>query len=115
MIISTTGALQISDATQSQHAVTKDQLDSKSSIGISGLKITYTGIDGVVTVSAKGAVVSNSDGYSKILRNILLYATSGSLTGAPNGLDTGSWAYSTWYFLYVIYNPTTKTASYNFV
>ncbi len=37
--------------------------------------------------------------------------TLNSATSGANGLDTGSIANSTWYFIYVIYNPTTSTTA----
>lgn len=71
------------------------------------LVITYTGTSGAVTVSADELALENGSNSYVTLRNISISATSGSTTGAANGLDTGSWAYSTVYYLYVIYNGAT--------
>lgn len=88
---------------------------SSSLTGVSGarsnLAIGYTGTTGVVTVTANALSLTNSSGLVVNLRSISLTATSGAITGGAGGLDMGSWAYSTWYNLFVIYNPTTSTSA----
>lgn len=75
----------------------------------SNLKISYTGTSGLVTVTADELVLENSSGGFIKLDAVSLTATSGSIAGAVNGLDAGSWAFSTIYHLFAVYNPTTAT------
>ena len=86
-----------------------------TAIGVRGvrsnLSISYTGTSGVVSVSANELSLESASGAYVTLKNISLSATSGNSSGAANSLDTGSWAYSTWYNLFVIYNPTTQTSA----
>lgn len=59
--------------------------------------------------TATELVLRNSSGGSFLAESISVapdLATSGA-----NGLDTGAEANSTWYYLYVIYNPTTATTA----
>ena len=69
------------------------------------LVIETTGTSAPITITADAVTVKNSADAYRTLRNVSLsvsLATSGS-----NGLDTGSVAISTWYFVYVIWNETT--------
>lgn len=75
----------------------------------SNLSISYTGTTGVVTVTANALTLNNSAGQSITLNTWSQTATSGNSSGAANSLDTGSWAFSTLYNLFAIYNPTTST------
>lgn len=77
----------------------------------SGLVITYSGTSSSVSVTANELIVKNSAGGGVSLRNLSLSATSGNSSGAAGSLDTGSWAFSTWYNLFVIYNPTAQTSA----
>lgn len=57
-----------------------------------------------------------SEGECRSDDNTTDIKTSGNLTAditasGANGLDTGSEATSTWYYVYVIYNPTTSTVA----
>lgn len=77
--------------------------------GYKNLKIVSAG-GGVASVITCGAItVEDSDGYSKRLKTVSVTATF-SGNGA-DGLDTGSIASATWYYLWVIYNPATSTTA----
>lgn len=79
--------------------------------GRSNLAISYTGTSGAVTAFVIEVTVESSTGQYVTLKNLNLSANSGGASGAANSLDTGSWAFSTFYHLFVIYNPTTSTAA----
>lgn len=86
-----------------------------TAIGVRGvrsnLSISYTGTSGVVSVAANELSLESASGAYVTLKNISLSATSGNASGSANSLDTGSWAYSTLYNMFVIYNPTTTTSA----
>lgn len=106
-------SMQVSDGTKPHHAATVGQLAglSAAQAGVSsGLTIYYPGTSGLVTVNANILTLSDGATLAKSLQNIDLTATSGSPAGV-NSLDTGSWTFSTWYYLYVIYNSTTSTSA----
>jgi hypothetical protein len=73
------------------------------------LLITTTGASAVVTVTADYIVLRSSDGDYRTVAAVSLTPTLAS-SGA-NGLDAGSSAYSTWYYVFVIYNPATNTVA----
>ena len=75
----------------------------------SGLSIAYTGTTGVVTTTANYLTLYTTLGAAITLSSWSQSATSGTASGVVNSLDTGSWAYSTQYYLFAIYNPTTTT------
>ena len=75
----------------------------------SGLSVTYTGTSGVVTVTANALSLQNAIGQAITLTGFNQSATSGNASGVVNSLDTGNWAFSTWYNTFAIYNPTTQT------
>ncbi|HWR07089.1 MAG TPA: hypothetical protein VN379_09470, partial [Sporomusa sp.] len=84
---------------------------SASSSGISGfsnLKILVTG-NSAATITANAISLLNAVKNQYIASSVSL-ALNTAITGA-NGRDTGSLAVSTWYYLYVIYNPTTATVA----
>jgi hypothetical protein len=69
------------------------------------LVIETTGTSAPITITADAVTVKNAADTYRTLRNVALsvsLATSGA-----NGLDTGSVAASTWYFVHVIWNETT--------
>ncbi|WP_230371230.1 hypothetical protein [Paludibacterium denitrificans] len=96
------------------YALLLDPLPS-AAIGVRGVRsnlvVGYTGTSGVVSVTATELSLESAFGSYITLKNLNLSATSGNASGAANSLDTGSWAYSTWYYLFVIYNPTTSTSA----
>ena len=63
----------------------------------------------MIDVDADAVTVETSSGVAYRLKNINL--TINSLTSGANGLDTGTIAASTWYYIYVIYNPATTTVA----
>ena len=73
-----------------------------------GLKVTVTG-NTTAMIAAVGLTVFDGSGNVFPLVGVSLTNTN-SGTGA-NGLDTGTIATSTWYNLFVIYNPTTGTVA----
>lgn len=84
-----------------------------SSSGISGarknLKISYTGTSAVVNVTADELSLENASNQYITLRSVSISASSGSASGVANSLDSGAWAFGTFYNLFVIYNPSTFT------
>jgi len=79
-------------------------------IGFSGLKVSSVGVgnfSSVITANAIGLL--NSSGVGIYLSAVNVTAVLN--TSGVNGLDTGSVAASTWYYAYVIYNPTTSTTA----
>jgi len=75
----------------------------------SNLRASASGTSANVNVSADEIVVESASNVHAALRNVSL-AINIAGSGA-NGLDTGTLAVSTWYSLWVIYNPTTQTAA----
>ncbi|MGA7328604.1 MAG: hypothetical protein WBX25_29970 [Rhodomicrobium sp.] len=77
--------------------------------GVQGLSITNnSGTPNTeITVTIAQAVVTNSSGLAVFYSGGTLTINLGT-TGA-NALYTGSIAASTWYFIYIIYNPATAT------
>ena len=78
--------------------------------GFTGLKIATQGIGNFTSIITAGSVVlTNSAGgvyVAKAVNVSPVITASGS-----NGLDTGTVAASTWYYVWVIYNPTTNTTA----
>jgi len=71
------------------------------------LKASATGTNADVSVTADELVVENYTGKDYLtLRNVSL--TINSAGSGANGLDTGTLAASSWYSIWVIYNPMTK-------
>jgi len=74
------------------------------------LKIATQGVANFTSVVTAGnvALYNNAGGYftASSVNVSLSINTSGA-----NGLDTGAVAASTWYYVYVIYNPTTTTTA----
>jgi hypothetical protein len=71
-----------------------------------GLKIASQGASNSTSViTANSVVLSNAGGATYLAKSVSV-SPAISASGA-NGLDTGSVAGSTWYYVYVIYNGTT--------
>jgi hypothetical protein len=109
LIDSTGGAVQVSPGTQSQHAVQMGQVAAVRGT-FSNLKLSASGASSTVNISADQLVVRDANGLAYVLSGLSLAPTTGGATGA-NSLDTGAWAFSTWYAVFVIYNPTTQTTA----
>lgn len=76
----------------------------------SGLKISSLGINNYNSViTANSVVLKNSAGNSYLAQSVNV--TGNINTVGANGLDTGTLAASAWYYLFLIYNPTTQTTA----
>lgn len=75
----------------------------------SNLEVSTTGTNATVTVTAASVCVKNAAGQQRVL-NALALAINSATVGA-NGLDAGVLATSTWYSVWVIYNPTTLVSA----
>jgi hypothetical protein len=73
------------------------------------LKLSSTGTSAVITYSADSIVLKSASGLYIVRTAVSLTASTGSASGVVNSLDTGAWAYNTFYFIYHIYNPTSTT------
>lgn len=73
-----------------------------------GLRASASGGAAAIAVAADEIIVGNSQGY-QVLTGVSL-SIAGTSVGA-NGLDTGTLAARTWYSLWVIYNPSSKTVA----
>ncbi len=69
------------------------------------LRISTTGTDATVSISADELVVSNGSGVYKVLTSVSL-SPSTAVSGA-NGVDSGAAALNTWYAVWVIWNGAT--------
>ncbi|MDP9651701.1 hypothetical protein [Paraburkholderia caledonica] len=74
----------------------------------SNLKLSATGANSTLNISADQLIVRDANALAYALSNVSLAPTTGGATGI-NSLDTGSWAFNTWYAVHVAYNPTTQT------
>lgn len=77
--------------------------------GISGnylnLKSSTVGTNAVAVLTADQFCVKDATGLQKVLTSVNI-SVNGAVSGL-NGLDTASLTVNTWYYLHVIYNPTT--------
>lgn len=83
---------------------------------ISGIQGTFknlsasaSGTAAAITITADELVLENSSNAFFVVRPVSV-SLAGTVSGA-NGLDTGVLASSTWYSIWVIYNPTTLTTA----
>lgn len=75
----------------------------------SSLKIVYPGTTSPTIVTAAVLTVADSGGNAVLLTAFNQSATEGQASGVVNSLDTGTWASSTVYNLFAVYNPTSST------
>ena len=79
--------------------------------GFKNLKVSTRGLtnsSSVITADAVQLYTSASGQYT----TVSAVNVTGTITSiGANGLDTGSVAASTWYYVFVIYNPTTSTTA----
>lgn len=75
------------------------------------LALSANGTTAVVNVSADAIIVKNSSNQYVTLLSVSQTASTGAASGVAGSLDTGTWAFSTWYYIYVIYNSTSTTTS----
>lgn len=85
-----------------------DQVDTLIPGAFANLVVTGTG-NTAATVTADYVTVRHSNGSAKVLSSVSL-TLDASATGA-NKLDTGALANNTWYYLWVIYAPSTGTTA----
>ena len=78
--------------------------------GATGVQITRPSTT-TNTISAATAILVNSSGVGFRTTNVSVTPATG--TAGANGLDTGSIAASTWYYLWLIYNGTTVAGLYS--
>ena len=98
--------------TAAQGKVLNDSLGGLllSNGGASNLKIVTVGVNNYSSViTANSAVMITTTGQSYFASGINV--TGSTNTSGVNGLDTGSLAANTWYYLFLIYNPTTSTVA----
>ncbi len=70
------------------------------------LQASATGLSANISVTADEIVVENSSNAYQTLRGVNL-TISGASSGVANGLDTGTFATSAWYSVWIIWNGTT--------
>lgn len=73
------------------------------------LSIITTGLDANVSVTADEIALEDTTFSYQTVRSVSL--TINSAASGANGLDTGALAASTWYSVWVIYNPSTITTA----
>jgi hypothetical protein len=74
----------------------------------SNLQASTTGLSSVTTITADALTLVNANGNGLTGTGLALTNTL-TAGNVANGLDTGPPAYSTWYYIFAIYNPTTAT------
>ena len=70
------------------------------------LVTSASGTSATINFSADEIVVKNSSHNYVTLRGLSKTANTGAASGVANSLDTGSWAYSTWYYIHLIWDGT---------
>lgn len=86
------------------------QAQSSIAGAFSNLKISTIGVSNYNSaITANSVVLKNAAGNSYLAQSVS--ATGNINTTGANGLDTGTLAASTWYNLFLIYNPTTQTTA----
>ena len=91
-------ALRVKQAIAALYPISTDGIAGSAS----DLKVSATGTNSTVTVSAGSLCVKNAIGQQKVRSNVALSINS-AVVGA-NGLDVGSLVASTWYSIWVIFN-----------
>ena len=78
--------------------------------GFTGLKIVTQGASNFTSVvTAASLVLTNPAGGVFVAKNVSVSPAINA--SGSNGLDTGTFAASTWYYVWVIYTPTTATTA----
>lgn len=99
----------LSDLTNAATARTNLGVQNAVVSGIAGtasnLKASATGLSALVTVTADSVCVKDTSSNQVVLNSVSV-TPSLSASGA-NGLDTGTSASSTWYYVWIIWNGTT--------
>ena len=91
----------------------KEDIENISPVGFGGqyknLVVTVSGVGYQGTITADRLVVESSDYKPKVLCNINVEFNGANI--GVNGLDVNSITAGNWYYLFVIYNPTTDTTA----
>lgn len=91
----------------------KEDIENISPVGFGGqyknLVVTVSGVGYQGAITADGIVVESSDYKTSVIRGLNV-SFNGATAGA-GGLDTGVIAANTWYYIHVVYNPTSKTST----
>lgn len=74
------------------------------------VKTNFGTPNSLVDVTADEVVVKDSNGNAQLLSAVSVTGINIATSGA-NGLDTGAEGASTWYYIWVIYKPTTGTTA----
>jgi len=85
-------------------------LPTNAFIDARSVNIFYAGSTSL-NVAFGQLVVNNAAGNSISVKNSATYTLNLSTNSLPNGLDTGSLAASTYYYVFAIYNSTTSSVS----
>jgi hypothetical protein len=101
--------------TPSDGTVTTAKLDSTARVFVGGVAKnlaarTHASVPTAqITITADELVVKDTSGNAYLLSTV---SVSPAITGSgANGLDTGAEAGNTWYYGWVIYNPSTQTVA----
>ncbi|MCP1616560.1 hypothetical protein FBY21_1167 [Pseudomonas sp. SLBN-26] len=73
------------------------------------LKVSCTGADPTILISADQLVVGDGIGNARILRSVGVSINTAA--SGLNGLDTSTSAANTWYYAFVIFNPATSSVA----
>lgn len=99
----------LSDLTSTSTARTNLGVADSVAAGItashSNLKVSSTGTNAVVTLTAGSVCIKDSSNSQVVLNTVSV--TPSLATSGANGLDTGTSAINTWYSVWVIWNGTT--------
>lgn len=77
------------------------------------LAMSATGSSAVLTITADAVALKNASGQYYTVTGVNLTPSTGGASGSANSLDTGAWAYSTWYNAFLIWNGTTLAALFS--
>lgn len=97
------------DATSANHAPRFSQLAGLTMPAFSNLIVSATGANANIAVTADQVILQGTGVAYKASAVSLSISLASS--GAANALDVGAVAASTFYYVYVIYNPTTVTVA----
>lgn len=110
MSILTAGGVSPVKGTQNQVLDALRRLLGATAGAYVNLKMITAGTNAIAVLTADEFSVRNAAGAGKRLTGLNL-SVNGANSGVANGLDTGALAANTWYYLHVIYNPTTNTVA----
>lgn len=88
---------------QEQQGVRASALQVSVQGGFKNLQGNANGTTAAVNYSYDSLMLRSASGTYVNLLNGNLAASTGAASGVVNSLDTGAWAYSTWYYVFVVY------------